>query len=439
MTSGRYASKLPAYSSASTTNASPAPRRAVAGTPSPVRAAGRSAPTNAPGIAAGRRQDVDEPARGGALAVRPGDRRPAAGRRRRRRRPAARARAGSPRSRAAASSALPGSIAVSALVTASRAGGRPQAAPHVRRVVRGRDRDARRIERRACTGPGRPGRSRRPTRRPTRPAAPPRTRPRRRRPTTWIRSPGRIGRGVARRAPGRPRRRPPRGRSPARPRPCSSSISSATRAESRLFSVRSPGHRKRRTDGSPSPGDRDVDEARRAWPRCRRPGPATPVTATPRSVASRERTPSAIATRDLRGDRPVGVEHVGRDAELALLDGVRVRDDAADEVRGRPGDLRDHVGDQPAGARLGRREGQPACHAPRLQALGELDERVRHVRCGRSGPGGSGGANSHVSGLLSFDMWPRSSPLSVKNVALDFPVRTSTESLAVNVTVLPGS
>ena len=51
ITSGRYGSKLPAYSSASTTNASPAPRRAVAGTPIPVNVAGRSAPTNAPGSA----------------------------------------------------------------------------------------------------------------------------------------------------------------------------------------------------------------------------------------------------------------------------------------------------------------------------------------------------------------------------------------------------
>ena len=100
----------------------------------------------------------------------------------------------------------------------------------------------------------------------------------------------------------------------------------------------------------------------------------------------------------------MGVEHVGRDAELAFLDRVRVRDDPADEVRGRPGHLGEHVGDEAARARLGRRDGQPARQAPRLQALGELDERVasRQVRLVRAG--GAGGANSHVSGLPLFDM-----------------------------------
>ena len=61
-----------------------APRPAVAGVP-PVSAAGSSAPTNADGIPAGCRQDVDQPARRRALAVRPrdGDQPPARRRRRR--------------------------------------------------------------------------------------------------------------------------------------------------------------------------------------------------------------------------------------------------------------------------------------------------------------------------------------------------------------------
>ena len=70
-------------------------------------------------------------------------------------------------------------------------------------------------------------------------------------PTTWIRSPGTIGRAVAR---GRQAGPDVGGRADRHPAPTrSSSISSAARAESRLFSVRSPGHWKRRTDGSPSP------------------------------------------------------------------------------------------------------------------------------------------------------------------------------------------
>ena len=58
---GRYGSKLPAYSSASTTNARPWPRRAVAGGP-PVIGDGSSAPTNADGSAPAADEDVDEPA-----------------------------------------------------------------------------------------------------------------------------------------------------------------------------------------------------------------------------------------------------------------------------------------------------------------------------------------------------------------------------------------
>ena len=62
----------PAYSSASTTNAAPLPQRAVAGGP-PVTFDGSSAPTNADGSAPATVEHVDEPARGGALAVGPGD------------------------------------------------------------------------------------------------------------------------------------------------------------------------------------------------------------------------------------------------------------------------------------------------------------------------------------------------------------------------------
>ncbi len=243
----------------------PRPGAPSPATPSPVSVAGRSAPTNAPGSRPAAVEDVDEPARGRALAVRPGDRRSAGDPRRRRRPPAARARAGCPRSRAAASSALPGSIAVSALVTASRAGGVPAPAD-VRRVVRRRDVDAGGVERRGVR-PGPPG-SQPSTVAPAHAASSAAAdAPAPAAPTTWIRSPGtdRPG-GSRRREPGADVRRPANahrpvlaaGAAPADPAAsagptCSSSISSAARAESRLFSVRSPGHRNRRTTGSPAP------------------------------------------------------------------------------------------------------------------------------------------------------------------------------------------
>ena len=121
MTSGRYGSKLPAYSSASTTNSTPDPRRAVAAIPMPVMEAGRSAPTNAPG---------SPPAPTSAWTSQPEvvlfpcvpataiSTRPAAASAT----TCCQGSSGIPRARAARSSGLSGSIAVSALVTASRPG-----------------------------------------------------------------------------------------------------------------------------------------------------------------------------------------------------------------------------------------------------------------------------------------------------------------------------
>ena len=131
---------------------------------------------------------------------------------------------------------------------------------------------------------------------------------------------------------------------------------------------------------------------------------------------------------------------VRRHVELRALDRVRVRDDAAEQVARRPGNLRQQVRDEPARARLRGRDGDAPGDAPGLEPPGELDERVvphRQVRLVRTG--GFGGANSHVSGLPLLDIRPRFSPLRVKYVALDLPVRTSTESRAVNVSTLPGS
>src|SRR4051812_45677973 len=51
--------------------------------------------------------------------------------------------------------------------------------------------------------------------------------------------------------------------------------------------------------------------------------------------------------------------------------------------------------------------------------------------------GGSGGANSHVSGIPLLPSAPSGVPLSVNVVTPDEPVRTSIDSLPVNVSVLP--
>ena len=72
-TSGRYGSKLPAYSSASTTNGGPRPS-APSPARRPVSDAGSSAPTNAAGSAPAAARTCTSQPDGRALAVRPGDR-----------------------------------------------------------------------------------------------------------------------------------------------------------------------------------------------------------------------------------------------------------------------------------------------------------------------------------------------------------------------------
>ena len=69
--SGRYGSKLPAYSSASTTNAGPC-RSGPSPAAPPVSTLGQQRPDEGRRVATGGHEQVDEPARGRALAVRPG-------------------------------------------------------------------------------------------------------------------------------------------------------------------------------------------------------------------------------------------------------------------------------------------------------------------------------------------------------------------------------
>ena len=81
--SGRYGSKLPAYSSASTTKSGPAPNRATPRSP-PVIALGSWAPTKPAGSRPATDEDVEEPPARRRLAVRAGDAdEPLAARRRR--------------------------------------------------------------------------------------------------------------------------------------------------------------------------------------------------------------------------------------------------------------------------------------------------------------------------------------------------------------------
>ncbi len=78
-----------------------------------------------------------------------------------------------------------------------------------------------------------------------------------------------------------------------------------------------------------------------------------PVTATATSTPSRRRAPSAIATATCAETAPWASSTAGGTSASVGLHRVRVRDEAAEEVRARAGDLGDQVRDEPAGAGLG--------------------------------------------------------------------------------------
>src|SRR5204863_8347655 len=70
--------------------------------------------------------------------------------------------------------------------------------------------------------------------------------------------------------------------------------------------------------------------------------------------------------RRLRRNRPVSVERLARDAQLALLHAVRVRDDRAEEHVARSGHRGEPLRNHSPGARLGRCE-RPAARAAELE------------------------------------------------------------------------
>ena len=128
--------------------------------------------------------------------------------------------------------------------------------------------------------------------------------------------------------------------------------------------------------------------------------------------------------------------------DQADLDLVRVGHDAADEVRAGSRHLGDEVGDEPARARFGGRDAAcrgPGTHAPSCPARSSSSSSVEGTLVSVAGSvaARAGGANSHVSGIPLLPRAPSEVPLSVNFVTPDEPVRTSTDSLPVNVRVLP--
>ena len=360
----------------------------------------------------------------------------------RRRRPAATARAGCRDARAASSSGWSGSIAVSALVTASRSGGGAAvtcAASCSQASGMPSSASA------AVYGDGPPGSqplAAAPAHaREDAPRRSPRRLPRRRRGSA---RPAGSAAGIAGGAEAgadrggaghAPRPRGP----PARPRldPLEQQLEDGGRARP-LFAARSPDHRYRRTSTPSSsatatyvsPTGFASRAAVRAGDAGHRRRQAAP---------NRSRAPSAIARATWALTAPWAREDRRRHAEQLLLRLVRVGDDAAREVAAGAGDLGDRVGDEPARARLRQRDasGRRPRQTPWSRSASPTSGSPATLPGAGSSSARPGGWNSHVSGVPRFPSAPIDWPLSVKNVAPDEPVRTSIDELAVNVRTLP--
>ena len=317
-------------------------------------------PDEARRVRAGRDEDVDEPAGRRALAVGSGDadQRPADGR------------IGDdllPRLERDPGGARGVQLRMVGVDRGERLGDREavrvRGVGDVGRVVLRRDDDAERVERRRVrrgaagsqpdtTAPARGARSAAALA--PAPAAP----------TTWIRSPGRIGRAARGAARGRlrpgPRRRSRRGRRADAARAAATGPAAAL---SRLFA-----RPVARPDVAPDRHadrvrDRDVGQARPAWRRVPPSGPAMPVTATARSAPGPFAAAGRHRHRDLGGDRAVRGEDLGRDADALVLELVRIGHEAADERVAGAGDSVMAWATRPPGARFdrgdaaGRRQG----------------------------------------------------------------------------------
>ena len=322
------------------------------------------------------------------------------------------------------SSGWSGSIAVSALVTASRSG--CGVVGDVRGVVRPGDRDPGRVERRACTATDRPDRSRRRRRPRARASSAAALAPAPAAPTTWIRSPARIARGVAAgREPGPDRRRVARhgrrGHGRAR-RPARGRARGPRPRCARLFAARSPAQTIAADVVAVRVGDARRRSARRASRRCRRPGPAIPVTDDREVAPSRWRVPSAIARRPGPMTAPCASSTAGGTPSSALFASFAVRDER------RRGSSRSSPGISVISvARRGRpcttrrwRGGARArgSASPGARRRARPDRRLPAAPLSGAGssPAASGGANSHVSGMPLLPSAPSDVPLSVKYV-----------------------
>ena len=155
-------------------------------------------------------------------------------------------------------------------------------------------------------------------------------------------------------------------------------------------SARSAGKLELEASGALRAPRRAGRRARPASPRVPPPGPATPVTATATSAPSRSRAPAAIAAAASAETAPCSVEHSRRDAELARLTSFAYATIPAEEDVARAGTRRQPRRDEPAGARLGGREREPARHgraperSPRPAARPRRTGTARAARQARS-------------------------------------------------------
>ena len=140
------------------------------------------------------------------------------------------------------------------------------------------------------------------------------------------------------------------------------SMSSAVCDDCHLTASRPPGKRKRRTSmlAPPARTAAAMNTVPTGLPGVPPSGPAMPVTASPQRRARDAADARRHRLGDGRADGAVGAQERLGHAEELLLGAVRVHDHAALDVARRARDVGQPVAEEPAGARLGHRDGEPA-------------------------------------------------------------------------------